>query len=99
MKEIKFNKDKFLQGLSNIQMKKKMDKEIIRISKQNPKKYVTVWVGWTNITFYIHNRKPGNDDGGAEATYRHYGGFFKNGEIIKPSKTWLSKFDFCPVSR
>lgn len=69
----------------------------VKLSILEPKKYLTVHVGPKKVIFYYHNRKPGYNDG--EETYRYYGGFFKDGRIVKPSTTFMKKYNYCPVSR
>ena len=85
---------------TDISTEKQLDREIIELSKKNPTKYITYHAGFTKVWIYIHDRKPqGLNTGGAENCFRHHGGFFKNGEIVKPSNTFIRKFNFCPVSR
>ncbi len=75
-----------------------IDKKILQLSLLKPGKYVTARAGIRNVAFCYHDRKPTWNSPYAEQTYRHYGGFWKNGKIIKPSNTFMKKFNFCPVS-
>ena len=91
---------------TDINTEKQLNKEIIKISKANPTKHATYYVtfgkafGQFKVQIFIHNRKPqSGTTGGAEETYQEHGGFFKNGEIVKPSATFIKRFEFCPVSR
>lgn len=88
------------------QAEKELDKFIIETSKDNSTKWITYSVrpkgGWGNFIeeIYIHDRKPqSTNTHGAEECYRHYGGFFKNGKVIKPSPSFMKRFHFCPMSR
>lgn len=72
----------------------------LELSLAHPDKWVTVSAFFTKIAFYIHDRKPQSINApGAENTYRYDGGFWKNGVVIKPSATFIKRFNFCPVSR
>jgi hypothetical protein len=71
---------------------------VMKISKDNPKKYITYFVTFGVTRIFIHNRKPQSPNtGGSEDTYRTHGGFFRNGEIVTPSESFQKKFHFCPV--
>ena len=83
---------------TDITTEETLDKELIRISKANPTKYVTYYTHFGTVEIFIHDRKPQSlNIAGTEDTYRRHGGFFRNGEIVKPSKTFIAKFNFCPV--
>ncbi len=85
---------------TDITTERQLGREIIKLSKDNPSKYITYFVTFGKTRFFIHDRKPQSlNTGGAEDCYRHHGGFFKNGEIVKPSNSFVKKFNFCPVSR
>jgi len=80
----------------DITNEKELDREIVRLSKQHPKKYITYSIMWCKVTVYLHDHKPQSLTFDAEYTYRQRGGFFKNGEIVKPSNTFVNRFEFCP---
>jgi len=85
---------------TDITSQEELDRETMKISKQNPTKYITYHAGFSRVWIYIHDRKPQSlNSGGAEDMYRYHGGFLKDGEIIKPSASFIKKFNFCPVSR
>lgn len=91
---------------TNITSEKQLDKVIVKASKDNPQKYITYLVtfgqnyGEFKTWIFIHDRKPQSlNVAGAEETYRNHGGFFKDGKIIKPSDSFVKKYNFCPVSR
>ena len=73
--------------------------KVIQLSLLEPKKYVTKHSAPYDMIFYYHDRKPGANDGGAEETYRQDGGFWKAGKRVKPSATFIKRFNYCPVSR
>ena len=88
---------------TDITSEKELGKAVIAISKAEPEKYVTYHVsfgkswGQFKTSFFIYNKKPQSPNvPGAEECYRDHGGFFKNGEIIKPSNTFIRKYEFCP---
>jgi hypothetical protein len=75
-----------------------LERELIKVSKDNPKKYITFFVTFGKTRIFIHDRKPQSPNtGGSDETFRTFGGFFRNGEIVKPSETFIKKFSFCPV--
>ncbi len=91
---------------TDITTEEQLDREIVKTSKANPTKYLTYFVtpnkhwGTFKTWIFLHSRKPqSGTTGGAENTYRHHKGFFKNGKIIKPSNTFIKRYNFCPVSR
>ena len=85
---------------TDITTEKQLKQEIVKISKQNPTKHITFFVTFGKTRIFIHDRKPQSlNASGAEDCFRCFGGFFKNGEIVKPSKSFIKKFNFCPVSR
>lgn len=85
---------------TDIDTEEELDREILKISKANPAKYVTYAARIGKVWIFLHDKKPQNGTtGGAEYTYRQHGGFFKNGAIVKPSSTFVKRFHFCPVSR
>lgn len=93
IKTIVISKDKFT-------CEQDIDDKTLELSKANPSKYVIVSSFFTKIEFHIHDRKPQSlNSPGAEITYRYDGGFWKNGKIIKPSPSFIKKFNRCPVSR
>jgi hypothetical protein len=82
----------------DIQDEKTLERELVKVSKANPKKTVTCSVTFGKVTLCI-GPKPQTGTPESEWTYRQYGGFFKDGAIIQPSKTWIARFNFCPVMR
>lgn len=77
-----------------------IEAKTLELSLAHPDKWVTVDSCFTKIAFYIHDRKPQSINApGAEDTFRNHGGFWKNGVVIKPSPTFIKRFNFCPVSR
>jgi len=77
---------------------KELEAAAREISRDNPGKIVTYFVTFGEARFQVHDRKPRSSTWG-EQTYRDFGGFFKDGEIVRPLKSWIRQFNFCPVSR
>lgn len=73
-----------------------LHKEVTHISKQNPTKIVTYYVQFCQAVIYLHDHKPRTDTLDSAMCYRTHGGFFKNGRIVPPTKTWLKKYNFVP---
>jgi hypothetical protein len=68
------------------------------VQKDNPGKYITYTVTFGVVRIYVHDRKPQSTNvHGAEYTYRHHGGFLRDGKTIAPSETFVRQFDFCPI--
>jgi len=89
---------------TDIASEEELGKVIVKVSKNNPKKYITYFVtfgenwGEFKTWIFVHDRKPQSvNSHGAENTYRHHGGFFRNGKIVKPSNTFVKQFNRCPV--
>ena len=83
---------------NQIQTDEDIEKAIVKVSKENPDSYVTANLFLRKLEIYIHGRKPQSiTSGGAENSYRHYGGFHKNGSVVKPSNSFMKKYDFAPV--
>jgi len=75
-----------------------LSKELVAFSKANSDKYLTYYVIFGKVRFFLHDRKPSSlNAAGAEDCYRNRGGFFKDGKIVKPSASFIKKFNFCPV--
>jgi hypothetical protein len=71
--------------------------EIVKISKANPSKWYTFSALFGSVKIYESDNKPSDNNGaGAEQTYHDFGGFFQNGQIVKPSKTFIHKYEFIP---
>ena len=84
----------------DISSDKQLKSELLKISKKNPSKYVTFFVTFGKTRIFLNDRKPqSNDADGSEDTYKFLGGFLKNGQVVKPSKSFISRYDFIPVSR
>jgi hypothetical protein len=83
---------------TDIRNEQALSQELIAISKANPDKYITYWATFGKVRIAIHDRKPQSTNApGAEFCYREEGGFFKNGQIVKPSATFIKQFNFTPV--
>jgi len=75
-----------------------LSQELVAFSKAHPEKWLTYWVTFGKVRFVLHDRKPSNlNTPGAEFCFREFGGFFKNGKIIEPSKSFITQFNFTPV--
>ena len=75
-----------------------LSRELIATSEANPDKYITYWVTFGKVRIVIHDRKPQSPNApGAEFCYREEGGFFKNGQIVQPSASFIKQFNFTPV--
>ena len=72
---------------------------IKQTSIDNPNKIVTVFSAFGDVRIYIYSRQPRTDTPDTIETFQENGGFWKDGKIIQPSKTWFDKYNFCPVSR
>ena len=70
--------------------------EIVKISKANPKKWYTFSAVFGSVRIHESDNKPVYNDAGTDQTYHDFGGFFQNGQIIKPSKTFVKKYEFIP---
>ena len=80
-----------------IQNEEQLKAELIKTSKANPRKYVTFHASLGNTRFYLLDRKPQSTNvHGAEESYRLWGGFLKNGKVVKPSPSWIKRFEFVP---
>lgn len=80
----------------DITSKPQLKREMILVSKKNPGRIVVAYGRFGIIDFDILDRQPSTDTAASSQTYKEFGGFFKNGRIIKPSKTWLRKFHSKP---
>jgi len=75
-----------------------LKRELVKTSKVNPSKWITFFVTFGKTRIFILDRKPQTINvSGAEDTFRAFGGFFKNGQIIEPSNTFKRQYNFCPV--
>ncbi len=95
----KFGIDIYDYSYDNDTEPRQITDECIRLSILEPTQYVTCHCGPKTITWYFHQRKPGINSAGAEETYKNDGGFWKAGKRVLPSKTFMKRFNFCPVSR
>ena len=83
----------------DITNKTELDQELIKFSKANPTRIITYDVCFGGVTFEISDSQPRTGTLCNENCYRQRGGFYKNGQIIPPTNTWLKKFNFCPTMR
>lgn len=83
---------------NNFQSDKELTKEIIKISKKNPDSYIVFGMSLRSVYITISKRKPSSANAQTEHTYRYYGGFFKNGKIVKPSNSFVKKYNFIPAN-
>jgi hypothetical protein len=81
------------------QNKYALETELVKISKEHPLHYITASVLFGEVTFYYHFKKPTFNSEGAETSYRFYGGFHKNGKVVKPAKRFVDQFNFWPTAR
>jgi hypothetical protein len=75
-----------------------IDKDIIAISKKNPSKIVYAYARLGKVTVTISDTQPKTDCPATVQTYKVSGGFFKNGKIVKPTKSWMNRNNHIPVS-
>ena len=62
---------------TDIYTEEALDREILKISKAHPTKYITYAGCFQKVWIFVHDRKPqSSNTGGAENTYRRHGGFF-----------------------
>jgi len=71
--------------------------ELLKLSKENPTKYYTYTATFGIVYIIEHDSRP--KSGYGEQCYKAYGGFFKNGKIIKPDSAWMKQYNFIPYSR
>lgn len=83
----------------NVTTEAQLDTLILKISRENPDSYITYYVTFGSVRIFIHSTKPQSlNSHGVEDMIRRHGGFFKNGHIVKPSKSLLARYNYCPVS-
>ena len=83
----------------NITTEEDADIAIRKASRDNPNKIVYAYGRFGIVDIYLNDRQPTTDCPATIQTYERYGGFFKNGKIVKPTKTWMARYNYMPVSR
>ena len=73
--------------------------EMKKTSLQHPNKIIVAFGRLGIVEIIVLSQQPRTDTAAAAQTFRLNGGFFKNGKIVKPTKTFLKKFHSCPASR
>ena len=76
---------------------KEIDNQVIAISKKHPNEIVHVYARLGKITVTIQKSQPRTDCPSTVQTFQTYGGFFKNGRVVKPNKSWFNRHNFIPV--
>jgi len=77
---------------------KDLKAELVQVSKANPTSIIVHDVDWGNATATILDKQPSTDTIASESTYKLFGGFLKNGKVIKPTSQWMKRHNFVPVS-
>ena len=93
---IVLDKEKEMNETIRITSETEAHNEIIKASKANPNMIVTAYGRFGKLTIKTHTHQPRTDSADTIQTYQVYKGFFKNGEIINPTKTWLDKHNRIP---
>lgn len=70
--------------------------EIVKISKANPTKWYTFSAVFGSVRIHESDKKPVYNGAGTDQTYHDFGGFFQNGQVVKPSKTFIHQYEFIP---
>lgn len=87
-------------SIIDVTSKEQLQEIILQTCKDNPGKIVTAATTFGIATrIYVYARQPRTDSRDTIETFQEDGGFWKDGKIIQPSKTWFDKYNFCPVSR
>lgn len=68
-------------------------------SLNRPGKIVTAHVQFGTVRFYVRDRQPTTDSPDTVQTYQQDGGFWKNGQVVSPTATWLKRYNFKPILR
>lgn len=76
-----------------------LDREMKQISRDNPKSIITTYARFSIADIYIYKTQPSTDTADTIQTYQEFGGFLKNGKVINPTKRWMDRHNFRPVSR
>ena len=80
-----------------VSSEKEINEAIIKASNDNPNKIVAGYGRFGKLTIKVYDRQPRTDTPDTIQTYQTYGGFFKDGEVINPTKTWLDKHNRIPL--
>jgi hypothetical protein len=69
--------------------------EIVALSMRHPESFFTcnVVFGKASITEHTSKRVPNNY---GEQCFEMFGGFFKNGKVVKPDSTWRRQYNYIP---
>ena len=78
---------------------KELEDEMVKISKANPTKVITLYSRFGKVDILLYNSQPRTDTPDTTQTFKHMGGFLKNGKVIRPTKAWFTRYNFRPVSR
>lgn len=79
---------------SNSTNETELKEEMLTLSKQNPESWYTFSAIFGSVTITQHDKTPGSNYG--EDCYRSFGGFFKDGKIVKPSARWMKQYNYIP---
>ena len=74
--------------------KTELQKELIELSERHPNHWISFYSVFGRLTYTIYVNHPKTNEG--EDCYREFGGFFKNGKIVTPDKSWLKVFNYIP---
>ena len=80
-----------------ISSEKEIDEAIIKASNENNGSIIAAYGRFGKLTISIYNHQPRTDTPDTIQTYQTYGGFYKNGSVINPTKTWLDKYNRIPL--
>jgi hypothetical protein len=68
------------------------------LSLDNPGKVIVCSVVFQTTYIYIYDTLSKVNNGSGETSYDIFGGFFKNGQIVKPSKKWMDDHNRIPCN-
>lgn len=84
----------------DVTSKEQLQEIILQTCKDNPGKIIAAATTFGIATrIYVYDRQPRTDSRDTIETFQEDRGFWKDGKIIQPSKTWFDRYNFCPVSK
>jgi len=71
--------------------------ELKKTSKANPTCIVVADVIFCKAKIVVFEKQPTDECFATRFTYKLYGGFFKNGQLVQPTRRWMDRYEYVPV--
>ena len=82
----------------NVTTEDELTAEMYQLSQGNSY-VITCYARLGKADIYLYDNQPTTDTPDTVQTYKYYGGFIRNEAIVKPTKRWMDRYNYIPISK